>query len=363
MIKGVNFGNWLVLEKWMFPELFAGTDAEDETYLGKALSPQSLHERLALHREEYIRERDFMYLKNHGINTIRIPVPWFIFEDASMDIFGPYVGGIEYLDRAFDWAEKYGLKILIDQHTAPGSQNGFDNGGICGICVWAKTPAYVEQTLVTLEKLAERYGDRDGLYGIQILNEPISPEMFTMIQQRYIPVDKDYAAVSAAPSHDFLVGFYQDAYRRMRRYLPEDKAVVFHDNFQLKAWKEFMRGSEWKNVVLDTHQYLGFMPDLRDKPVSEAGAVIERIGADLKEMREYFPIVVGEWCVSNGTIEAQSDDPFVKASAYMQIARQQLRTFEENSDGWFFWSYKLNSNAPGWDYLACTESGWFPDKV
>ena len=29
-IKGVNLGNWLVLEKWMSPELFEGTEAEDE---------------------------------------------------------------------------------------------------------------------------------------------------------------------------------------------------------------------------------------------------------------------------------------------------------------------------------------------
>ena len=33
MIKGVNLGNWLVLEKWMSPGLFAGTEAEDETQL------------------------------------------------------------------------------------------------------------------------------------------------------------------------------------------------------------------------------------------------------------------------------------------------------------------------------------------
>lgn len=27
-IKGVNLGNWLVLEKWMNPALFEGTTAE-----------------------------------------------------------------------------------------------------------------------------------------------------------------------------------------------------------------------------------------------------------------------------------------------------------------------------------------------
>lgn len=32
-VKGVNLGNWLVLEKWMNPALFAGTTAEDEYWL------------------------------------------------------------------------------------------------------------------------------------------------------------------------------------------------------------------------------------------------------------------------------------------------------------------------------------------
>ena len=32
-IKGVNLGGWLVLEKWMTPELFDGTEAEDEYHL------------------------------------------------------------------------------------------------------------------------------------------------------------------------------------------------------------------------------------------------------------------------------------------------------------------------------------------
>ena len=32
-IKGVNLGNWLVLEKWMSPALFEGTGAQDEYYV------------------------------------------------------------------------------------------------------------------------------------------------------------------------------------------------------------------------------------------------------------------------------------------------------------------------------------------
>ena len=38
-IKGVNLGNWLVLEKWMSPALFDGTTADDEYYLPTQLDP------------------------------------------------------------------------------------------------------------------------------------------------------------------------------------------------------------------------------------------------------------------------------------------------------------------------------------
>ena len=90
MIKGVNLGNWLVLEKWMSPGLFADTEAEDETQLSCDLA--DVIERLTAHRDSYITERDFAYLARHGIDTVRIPVPFFIFGD-----YPPYVGCVEYL--------------------------------------------------------------------------------------------------------------------------------------------------------------------------------------------------------------------------------------------------------------------------
>ena len=113
-VKGVNLGNWLVLEKWMSPGLFAGTTAEDEYYLPTQLSPQVYEARIKIHRSEYITERDFAIIKSIGLNAVRIPVPYFIFGDRP-----PFIGCIEELDHAFAWAEKYDLQILIDLHTAP----------------------------------------------------------------------------------------------------------------------------------------------------------------------------------------------------------------------------------------------------
>ena len=130
-IQGTNLGNWLVLEKWMDPGVFAGTGAEDEIWLGRKLSAGALADKLKEHRDSYITREDFAFIAQHGLNLVRIPVPYFIFGDRP-----PYPGCVEYLDRAFDWAEECGLKILIDLHTCPGSQNGYDNGGLTGVCKW-----------------------------------------------------------------------------------------------------------------------------------------------------------------------------------------------------------------------------------
>lgn len=49
-IKGVNLGNWLVLEKWMSPALFEGTSAEDEYYLPRQLPKDVYTARIQIHR-------------------------------------------------------------------------------------------------------------------------------------------------------------------------------------------------------------------------------------------------------------------------------------------------------------------------
>ena len=171
-IRGVNLGNWLVLEKWMHPPLFHGVDAEDETDLCLLLSDDEKGTPKSTPGQLYYRIR-FSLHKNIGMNIVRLPVPHFVFGDRP-DFCEPYVPCIEYVDKAFEWAERTGLKVLIDLHTAPDSQNGFDNGVICGVCKWHTKEENIERTLEVLEMLAKRYKDNDALYGIQLLNEPLA---------------------------------------------------------------------------------------------------------------------------------------------------------------------------------------------
>ncbi len=372
-VRGVNLGNWLVLEKWMNPALFEGTDAQDEYSLPRRLPREAYEARIGTHRSEYITERDFIAIRAMGLNAVRIPVPYFIFGD-----FEPFAGCVGYLDKAFAWAEKYGLRILIDLHTAPDGQNGFDNGGICGVCKWAQEPEMVEFELSVLERLAKRYGRRKGLWGIEILNEPAMDGIFELgVQKRYPPADAGMAAGSRSISHEFLRGFYTEAYGRMRRYLPEEKYVVFHDGFNIGAWKDFMREDKYKGVVLDTHQYL-MGAEMMGCPRTMDGYlsfIREHFAKDVAEMERYFPVICGEWCLANslagGAGEGRAPAAARQKEIYTALAEAQLRAWEKCS-GWFYWSYKLltdTANRPeqaglnAWDLGQCAGLGWFPRRA
>jgi glucan 1,3-beta-glucosidase len=195
----VNLGGWLVLEKWMTPSLFAGLNAEDETTwcVERGAAAESV---LQQHWNSFIGRNDFAWLAQIGVNAVRIPVghwlfgPDYPYHRAYGGVRYPYVtGGLEVLDRAFAWAEEFGLWVILDLHAAPGCQNGFDNGGIKDVCEWHTRPEYMDYALTVLERLAQRYHRQPALHGIEVLNEP----------RWDIPTD-------------LLIGFTAEGYRRGR---------------------------------------------------------------------------------------------------------------------------------------------------
>ena len=252
-INGVNLGNWLVLEKWMDPEPFVRTDEDDEIWMhrthGALWSERNLAEELRRHRDAYITLEDFRIIADHGLNLVRIPIPYFIFGD-----WPGHPGCIAYLDRAFRWARETGLKIMIDLHTVPGSQNGFDNGGLTGVCKWAQNPDLVEYALNVLERLARRYRDEPTLHSIEVLNEPVSWSVFHGTSNTAKDVRE--ASGSTHVPLRFLKRFYRDAYARLRAILRPETIIVFHDGFRLLRWGDWFRRAGMRNVMLDTHQYL-----------------------------------------------------------------------------------------------------------
>ena len=362
-IRGTNFGNWLVLEKWMDPELFSGVEAEDEIWLNRKLDRAELERRMKEHRDTYVTEADFRAVAEHGLNLVRLPVPFFMFGDRP-----PLLRCVEYVDRAFEWAEKYGLQILLDLHTVPGSQNGYDNGGITGVCKWCKNPQEVEFALTVLERMAKRYGDRPGLYGIEVLNEPISWTVYISAPSTGKAADKEEAKGSGYVPMPFLKQFYKDAYRRLRAILPGEKVIVFHDGFRLGAWKDFFVKSGMKNVMLDTHIYIFAMQMFLPRWWWIAKAYMGFNRRSLARAQKYTPVLVGEWCLSNKIAVAKAD-PSEAREAYRRIGELQLSVWN-TAAGWCYWNYQLGRDVTkpmdeawkdSWDLRRCWEKGWMPE--
>ena len=100
----------------------------------------------------------------------------------------PYIQGqLAYLDKAVDWAGKYGLKVIVDLHGAPGSQNGFDNSGQRVIYpAWHKQSGAVARTNAIIKTLASKFADNPSVVPIIApLNEPAGfyDEMMSTITQ------------------------------------------------------------------------------------------------------------------------------------------------------------------------------------
>lgn len=359
-LRGVNLGGWLVLEKWMTPSLFENVDAEDETGWCVELGAKS-ESILKKHWETFINRDDFAWLAAIGINAVRIPVGHWLFgkgypyHAAYGDNHYPFVeGGEVILDKAFDWAEEFGLNIILDLHAAPGCQNGFDNGGIKNVCEWSTKTEYLDYSLSVLENLAKRYHERGVLLGIEVLNEP-------------------HWDIST----DLLMRFTEAAYQRIRLFCPpEQVAVIFHDGFRsYQEYSNYLQPPDFENVVFDIHRYQCFTED--DVNTDIYGHICKsatnwKLEADDLILNSAWCTFVGEWSLGlNPKMlelwaadyydypKTEMDD-FQQNLAYRAYAATQLASFEKYL-GWFFWSYKTET-MPHWSFRDCVEKAWLPNS-
>lgn len=370
-IRGVNLGNWLSLEKWMKPELFDGIDAEDELDFFSMLPEEEAFRRIREHYETYITEEDFAFMAKAGVNLVRLPIPYYIYGEPGRP------QSIDILDKAFDWAEKYGIQILVDLHSARGGQNAFDNSGACGLCTWHKHPDYVEETLQLLEKLAKRYASRKALFGICPLNEPAAEHIMALNTMIYGSRYPERIAISEAVPDDFLKQFYMDVYTRVRPLLPESCVLVLSDQFDLSRWEDFMPKDEFPGVWLDAHKYLTFSEGMLEGEGGSSygdaagngrrGLVMENY---LKLINEYFledimkaakkhPVIVGEWSLVQNMLDIKNaPDKETEKNLYRQLADAHMAAWEQ-AEGGIYWSYRVTDERPAaWNFKHCVENGW-----
>ncbi|MET0980425.1 MAG: glycoside hydrolase family 5 protein [Candidatus Saccharimonadales bacterium] len=323
-LRGVNLGGWLVLEKWMTPSLFAGTKAIDEYTFMQTSSAQ---EKIERHRKTFITEDDFKWLQQNGLNAVRIPIGYWIFDGDD-----PYIPAISYLDWAVRMAKKYELKVLIDLHGLKGSQNGNDHSGRIGKSDWYRHREYRQQSIDVLERLARRYYDEKAVWGIEIINEPKSG----WVQWK-------------------LRNYYKQAYERLRQVARPGLMIVFHDGFTPRLLSGALKPSADHPVVMDVHWYqFGGSWRKWEKLDGYFQRIMRRTGL-LRRLQRRQPIIIGEWSV---VLSGEILDGRSKQGAQLAFKRHgelQLEVYE-TALGWFYWTYKTEGRGI-WHFRSLVEDG------
>lgn len=341
-VRGVNLGGWFVLEGWMTPNLFSGIDAHDET---EFMQKEGALEKITEHWDTFITEDDFMWLAEKEVEYIRLPIPWWYQGDTA------YVGTEHevtygdsrvYIHQAMQWAEDYGINVLLDLHTAPWSQNGFDNGGMDGVFKWHTDPANIDLTVEKIGDITTDFSGYDSLWGIEVLNEP-----------------------AWAVPYDVLTDYYERSYIAIRN-INQDVWVGFHDGFRgydFGTWATFFIDNDFDNVFFDTHLYHVFGDMWGSFDINDHLRWIEI--EQSKAIHRYdtvgVPTIVGEWSLGLQGHEYQGLSNESIRDLKMAFGNAQLNMFEE-SMGWFFWNYKIDADShTEWDFRRLVDQGYFPD--
>ncbi|XP_056172830.1 probable glucan 1,3-beta-glucosidase A isoform X3 [Syzygium oleosum] len=264
------------------------------------------------HWSTFIVEDDFKFVAENGLDAVRIPVGWWIASDPNPP--PPYVGGsLAFLDSAFSWAEKYGLKVIIDLHAAPGSQNGWEHSSSRdGFREWGDTDDTIQQTLHVIEFLTSRYTKSPSLYAVDLLNEPLA---------EILPLET-------------VTKYYRAGHNAVRKHSPT--AYVIMSRVLGASGPELLLpvASGLDRTVVDTHNYVLFrtkfdtIQDNLDFIYKDKRAQLDRLATPDGPLT-----FVGEWAVEWTVNGATKEE-------YQKFAEAQQEVFGRATFGWAYWTLK-----------------------
>lgn len=174
LLRGINLGNWLEPEGYMFKFKKASSTRLINEVISELLGPERANRFWETFRNRYITNEDIAFIKNSGLNSIRIPFDYRLFLSESHPGIN-YDTGFKLLDRVIGWCKKNNIWVILDLHCAPGGQTGdnIDNGW--GYPFLFESTSSQQLTADLWKKIADHYKNEPAVIGYDLLNEPIAP--------------------------------------------------------------------------------------------------------------------------------------------------------------------------------------------
>jgi hypothetical protein len=146
LLRGINLGNWLLPEGYMFKFEVATAHWQIQQVIKELVGPAEALAFWKQYYDAYLTQEDIRYLKQIGLNSIRVPFNYKLltpedYPEVWLDL------GFELLDRVID--DSAGHPWLFE------------------------SSACQDRTVEIWRKLAERYRHETAVIGYDLLNEPI----------------------------------------------------------------------------------------------------------------------------------------------------------------------------------------------
>jgi glucan 1,3-beta-glucosidase len=376
-VRSVNLGAWLVSEYWMSYEspLYAGLPVNEVAKVGeyaimKKLGLQAGTAAFQRHRDTWINETHIAAIAATGLNTVRVPVGfWIVCDDDSTSYeFGsrsgcvrdPSIttsdlqinkyarGSLAYLDRLInDWAVKYNVAVMLSLHAHQGSQNGYEHSGTTALetFTWTSNTANRDNSVNFASFLARRYKNSAAFLGMNVINEPrLDYNLNYAVQQQFLRTyyESVYSAIRG-DGNDCVIAVSPLIQEQDASHL----AGLMDDGKYTNVWHELHTYFIWGYEGVSETEILRLVDVFRDQTL---------IPASKNANNRMF---IGEWCMGGPPNE---EGIFSNMDNFRELGRKQLALYNQYpTGGWAFWSWRHSHDSvgklTGWSMRALLQSG------
>jgi len=413
-IYGVNIGSWLLVEPWMLPDEWLAMGGENCTNCQDCIrsefdltraNPDTADQIFDEHWRTWFTERDVQRLRELGINTVRIPLGYWLVEPLVEEGEFYPKGGMHRLRKGLGWLREAGIAVILDHHALPGI--AAENQMFAGRCtsdVQFYTPKNYHRALIwtavmtVFSQIDPHFG---SVFSIQAVNEPLMDANRT---PGYGQFQKDFVQTVRAvegilgvgckldhtPSRNITAAFQRAAEdgeysNEIKSVLLDTAPVLFqmilkygdremmHEFF--KPGKEplttnFMDVS-WQNnnppnpadakdgpQTYDNHLYYSFGGVADPNPEAYLTSICNLTKVERDAALGNSPLWFGEWSISTNF---DATDDFLNKWADAQ------KLMYSKSAGWIFWNFKLEDSRAAaeltrqWSYYKGIELGYLTE--
>ncbi|KAL5597795.1 hypothetical protein FOBRF1_011588 [Fusarium oxysporum] len=346
-IRGVNLGSLFIYEPWIDSQEWANTGCEGENSdfdcvmnKGQDITDKNFQ----AHWKRWINQTDLDEMLSYGLNTIRVPLGYWLKEDLVDDSEHFPKGGLEYLTQLCAYAN-----CKNSLHGVPGAQES--NQPFTG--QYAPTVGFYSdynygRAIEWLEWMTDI---------IHTKKEYRNVGMLGLVNE---PLNWDKAVDSLRKT------YYPKACSAIRKV--EDKLKVtsnnrLHIHMMGSLWgsgkpTEFLRDTSF--TAFDDHRYLKWDTSVE----ASHGAYIKKSCSD--DRNTDGPTIVGEWslAVPDDVEKTDAWNPQTQKEFYTKWFSAQVHAYEENTLGWVFWTWEASlGDDYRWSYRDAARAGVIPKDL